>query len=100
MKKYASCSKIREDTQAPRIHDGIFIPGASELKRRSWCGVVRLENTAAKKLVEHLMRRSEEWTSYEDGGGVCLAGDFFKKTPKKIQDFITVSVNYINQGGT
>ncbi len=33
-------------------------------------------------------------------GGVCFAGDFPKNTPKKIQDFVILSVNCINQRGT
>ena len=85
MKKYASCSKIREDIPAPRIHDGIFIPSVSELKRWSWYGSVCLKNAAVKKLVEDLMRRSEEWMSCDEGVGVCLAGDFFKKCRKKFK---------------
>ncbi|MFH1799375.1 MAG: KTSC domain-containing protein [Candidatus Omnitrophota bacterium] len=85
MKKYAFYSKIREDTQAPNIQAGFFIPRASEFKRRSWYGMVCLENAAAKKFVEHLMRRSGEWMLCDDGGRVCPAGDFLRKMPKKFK---------------
>ena len=99
MKKYASYSKIREDTQAPK-----FITGS--LFQVSW-GLRKVHDTAGSVLkmprcsVEHLMRCSEGSMSCDDEGGVCVDADFFRKTPKKIQDFIIVSVNYINQeGGT
>ena len=88
MKKYASCLKIREDTQAPSFQAEIFPPRAPEFRKRVWCGRVFHEEAATKKLIEHLTRRSEAWMACDDGGGVCLNGDFLKKTPEKIQDFI------------
>jgi hypothetical protein len=35
--------------------------------------------------MEYRMRRSEAWMSCDDGGGVCLAGDFLKKIRKKFK---------------
>jgi hypothetical protein len=83
MKKYASCSKIREDTRAPEFMTGY-------LSRWSWSlrdghGVAGSVLKMLPHRVEYRMRRLEAWMSCDDGRGVCLAEDFLKKIRKKFK---------------
>lgn len=83
MKKYAFCSKIREDTQAPEFMTGSLFPASRSLRdgHDAAGSILRM----LRHSVEHLMRRSEERMSCDDRGGVCLAVDFFKKWQKKFK---------------
>gem|GEM_PF-3471852 len=75
MKRYGRCSKILEDTRVPRIYAGTDVSWVLGCMKRFLSGAVYSESAK---------------------GGVCLAGDFFKKMPKKFKISSLLSVNCSN----